>query len=235
MNAKDVLVRAVKCDTAGRILEAQGLYQDGIAMLMNLVMDEEDMTKKRLVYERIKEYIDRAEQIKDRLNRHMIRGELINNISIVDDSDGNSYKTLFGKYLNNEVREVLLEEPYLHEKYHFQNLIVFFELLIKNCRNMKYIRIVTRMDTKTPENQKDKLKQIMSDVNKRDIVLSVKYENTLHDRKIVLSNGYIIKIGRGLHFFKPTHPMYSLGLLDYDYRRCLQTDIDIWRVKNFAA
>ncbi|XP_036345773.1 MIT domain-containing protein 1-like [Rhagoletis pomonella] len=235
MNAKDILMRAVQCDQAGRILEAQNLYQDGIQILMDLVSDENDVAKKKVFYERIKEYIDRAEQIKERVQNHVIRGELVTNIPIDEDSAGNSYESLFGKYLNAEVKEVLLEEPYLHEKYHFQNLITFLELLVKNCRHLKYVRVVTKTDNKASENQKTILEQIRTDMARRNVSLTYKFEDTLHDRKIVLSNGYIIKIGRGLHFFKATNPLFSLGLCDYDFRKCLQTDVDIWRTKNFVA
>lgn len=235
MNAKDILMRAVQCDQAGRILEAQHLYQDGIQILMDLVGDESDVAKKKVFYERIKEYIDRAEQIKDRVQKHVIRGELVINKPIDDNSTGNSYQSLFGQYLNADVKEVLLEEPYLYEKYQFQNLVTFLELLVKNCRHLKYVRVVTKTDTKAPENQSNVLEQIRADMAKRNVTLSIKFEDTLHDRKIVLSNGYIIKIGRGLHFFKATNPLYSLGLCDYDFRKCLQTDVDIWRTRNFIA
>jgi len=50
-----------------------------------------------------------------------------------------------------------------------------------------------------------------------------------------LSNGYIIKIGRGLHFYKPANPMYSIGLVNYKFRKCLQTDVDIWRNSSAAS
>lgn len=235
MNAKDILMRAVQCDQAGRILEAQHLYQDGIQILMDLVAGESEVSKKKVFYERIKEYIDRAEQIKDRIQKHVIRGELVVNKPIDDNSTGNSYQSLFGQYLNMDVKEVLLEEPYLCEKYHFQNLVTFLELLVKNCRNLKYVRVVTKTDAKAPENQRNLLEQIRTDMSTRNVTLSIKFEETLHDRKIVLSNGYIIKIGRGLHFFKANNPLYTLGLCDYHFRKCYQTDVDIWRTKNFVA
>ena len=42
MNAKDILMKAVQCDQAGRILEAQYNYQEGIQILMELVEGEMD-------------------------------------------------------------------------------------------------------------------------------------------------------------------------------------------------
>ena len=40
MNAKEILMKAVQCDQAGRILEAQYNYQEGIQILMELVEGE---------------------------------------------------------------------------------------------------------------------------------------------------------------------------------------------------
>ncbi|XP_073836500.1 MIT domain-containing protein 1 [Musca autumnalis] len=234
MNAKDILLKAVQCDKEGRILEAQNLYQDGIQLLMDVVSGETDKAKNRVYMERIKEYIDRAEQIKLRVQRHMESGEIVASIPIDENSTGHSYKSLFGKYLNGDVKEILLDEPYLTERYQFQNFIALLELAVKQCKKLKYVRLVTKPDPKNPAGQESILRQIKDDLLQRNITLAVKFEPSLHDRKIILSNGYIIKIGRGLHFFKPTNPLYSLGLCDYDFRNCLQTDVDICRTKTFS-
>uniref|UniRef100_T1PJ68 Microtubule interacting and transport protein n=1 Tax=Musca domestica TaxID=7370 RepID=T1PJ68_MUSDO len=234
MNAKDILIKAVQCDKDGRILEAQDLYQDGIQILMEVVGDERDSNKKKVYLERIKEYIDRAEQIKLRVQRHMESGEIVANIPIDENSTGHSYKSLFGKYMNADVKEILIDEPYIAERYQFQNFVVLLELAAKQCKNLKYVRLVTKPDPKNTAEQNSILNLIKTDLQGRNITLSIKYETTLHDRKIILSNGYIIKIGRGLHFFKATNPRYSLGLCDYDFRNCLQTDVDICRTKTFS-
>ncbi|XP_017466624.1 PREDICTED: MIT domain-containing protein 1-like isoform X1 [Rhagoletis zephyria] len=235
MSAKDILMRAVECDQVGRILEAQDLYEEGQRLVMQLVAHQRDESKKKILCERIKEYNDRMRQIKERVQKHVIGGELVSSIPIDEDSVGNSYRNLFGKYLDAEVKEVLLEEPYLYEKYQFQNFVSFLELLAKNCPYLKYVRLVTKTHSKAPENQINVIRQITQDLAKRNVTLCTKFVETLHDRKIVVSSGFIIKVGRGLHIFKPLNPFYSLGLCDYDFRRCLQTDVDIWRTKNFIC
>ncbi|XP_075161914.1 MIT domain-containing protein 1 isoform X1 [Haematobia irritans] len=234
MNAKDILIKAVQCDKAGRILEAQQLYQDGIQILMDVVADETDAAKKKAYYERIKEYIDRAEQIKIRVQKLAETGEIEANIPIDDNSTGHSYKSLFGKYLNDKVKEILIDEPYLNERYQYQNFVAFVELAVKQCIQLTYIRLITKPHPNDTQAQAAIFKQIKDDLLRRNITLDIKFEQTLHDRKIILSNGYIIKIGRGLHIFKPINPLYSLGLCDYDFRKCLQTDVDIWRTKNLS-
>lgn len=41
-----------------------------------------------------------------------------------------------------------------------------------------------------------------------------------------LSNGYIIKIGRGLHYFLAPEK-FCLGHWNYDFRKCKETNVDI--------
>ncbi|ALC44827.1 CG14985 [Drosophila busckii] len=234
LQAKDLLIRAVSCDQSGRILEAQTLYQNGIAMLMTFVTDEPDEVKRKGFLTRIKEYMDRADAIKARVNGKLSLGEVVTHISIEEDDVGYDYEQIFGKYMDSKTVEIMLEEPYLAQNYQFQNLIRFLELAVTNCPNFKYIRLITKEDTKNLDQQKTNIGQIKADLERRKIAFFIKYEETLHDRKIYLSNGYIIKIGRGLHFYKASNPMYSIGLNNYRYRKCLQTDVDIWRTSGHA-
>ena len=43
-----------------------------------------------------------------------------------------------------------------------------------------------------------------------------------------LSNGWVIKIGRGLDYFKPPEGKFVLGALDLELRPCLETVVDIF-------
>lgn len=43
-----------------------------------------------------------------------------------------------------------------------------------------------------------------------------------------LSNGWIIKIGRGLDYFKPPNGKFVLGACDLELRPCSETTIDIF-------
>ncbi|XP_053953003.1 MIT domain-containing protein 1-like isoform X1 [Anastrepha ludens] len=232
---RDKLMRAVECDQAGLILEAQDLYDDGRQMLFQIMAHETDEAKKKSLNERNREYIDRAEQIKEHVQKLGVGGQLVAHIPIDENSVGNSYRSLFGKYLDAEVKEVLLEEPHLYRRHHFQNLISFLELLVKNCPCFRYIRLVTKTSSESPDDQRNALEQIKTDLSKRNVTLRIKVLNTQHDRKVVLSSGYIIMIGLGLHIFKPLNPFYSLGLCDNDFRNCRQTEVNIFRKKNLVS
>lgn len=47
-----------------------------------------------------------------------------------------------------------------------------------------------------------------------------------------LSSGWIIKIGRGLDFYKAPENKFCLGMYDMDLRPCHETTVDIVHSKN---
>jgi hypothetical protein len=47
-----------------------------------------------------------------------------------------------------------------------------------------------------------------------------------------LSNGWIIKIGRGLDYFKAPESKFSVGVFDMDMRPCHETTVDVFHVKD---
>jgi len=47
-----------------------------------------------------------------------------------------------------------------------------------------------------------------------------------------ISNGWVIKIGRGLDYFKPPDSKFSIGNFEMDLRKCHETVVDIFHSKN---
>ncbi|XP_017098155.1 MIT domain-containing protein 1 isoform X2 [Drosophila bipectinata] len=117
MHAKELLIRAVECDQSGRILEAQTLYTDGIAELMSFVNGEPDEAKRKVFLTRIKEYMDRADAIKARVNGKLMLGEVVSHVSIEENDTGYDYEQVFGQYMDQHTIEILLEEPYITQNY----------------------------------------------------------------------------------------------------------------------
>lgn len=59
----------------------------------------------------------RAQEIKAEINEQQSRGEIVDKIHIIANGTGFGYETIFGKYLDDSVKEISLEEPYLREYY----------------------------------------------------------------------------------------------------------------------
>ncbi|CAF0789393.1 unnamed protein product [Adineta ricciae] len=72
-------------------------------------------------------------------------------------------------------------------------------------------------------------------MKRHSIDLTINYVTGLHDREIRLNDGWIIKIGRGLDFYKPPECKLSIGYYDLDLRPCHQTTIDIFHIERLQA
>ncbi|XP_031641259.1 MIT domain-containing protein 1 [Contarinia nasturtii] len=230
MSAIDYLKKAVEYDMNGRKLESLKLYQSGISALLEICKTETNPEKKLHFQRKIDEYMTRAEQIKATITEQRSRGEIIDKIHIIANGTGYGYERIFGKYLNDSVKEISLEEPYLREYYQLINLVRFCELVVLKCRNLKFLNVTTvaiPTGTNQHNDQKAAFQALTNDLKSRNITFSIDFSEQLHDRQIILSNGYIIKIGRGLHYFLPADK-FCLGQYNFDFRKCKETNIDIF-------
>lgn len=172
--------------------------------------------------------MEQAEKLKKSVQNWGSRGEIRDRFHITDGATNYGYDKIFGKYLTDEVGEILIEEPYLKDFYHMCNLVMFCELAVSNCRNLKCIKITTNKDSSPNSEQEKGLKSITESLAKQNVVLYSDFTTNLHDRQVLLSNGYIIKIGRGLNFFKPMSSKLSLGAYNFNFRECRETNVDIF-------
>ncbi|XP_037716224.1 MIT domain-containing protein 1 [Drosophila subpulchrella] len=228
----EAIISALKCEQTGHIMEAILLYEESIFKLSQ--MAEAEPSRRQLCGKYLKMYEGRAKQLRDQVKGHLHSSRMLDHITIEQGARGRSYQRLFGPYLDDGVREAHLNEPHLTEPPHFRNLLNFLEVLVKNCRYLKYIRLTTRPDAVAPKNQLQMLQQMKNDLAGGNIQMNFQMDDSLHDRKIVLSSGVVIKIGRGLHYFEPAEGSYNLGLCDFDFRKCLATEVDIWKCRAFA-
>ncbi|XP_055320849.1 MIT domain-containing protein 1 [Sitodiplosis mosellana] len=229
MSAAEYLRKAVEYDVTGRKLESLKLYETGISALFETYKSETDAAKKKYFQSKISEYMKRAEEIKVKIKERQSRGEMKEKIHILANGTGYGYEQIFGKYLDDGVKEIALEEPYLREYYQLINLVRFCELVVSKCRFLSYISVTTVAipGTSQHHDQKTAFQALTNDLKSRNITLKFDFSEQLHDRQIILSNGYVIKIGRGLHYFLPADK-FCLGQYNYDFRKCKETNVDIF-------
>ena len=125
-------------------------------------------------------------------------------VRIENDSEGHSYETLFGRFFESDVIEVAIEDPYIRAHHQIINLLRLCELMVKKCPDLKTVIVRTSRDPQNPSEQANKFEEINKSLSKRGkgVGLKVEFSETMHDREIKLSTGWIIKIGRGLDIYK---------------------------------
>lgn len=150
--------------------------------------------------------------------------------TIFYDDTGYSYGSILGAYLRGAKR-VEIDEPYLRAPHQVQNLVRFCEVVAAEP-TVKEVALTTGYGH---DAERDELEHRLSDLVESlkdvDITLSVVFNPRLHDREIRIDNGWTVKIGRGLDIYQRPHSRFELGAHDLDLRRCLETKVDIFKVR----
>lgn len=230
--AINIIKRGVDLDTKKRYTEALVCYQEGLQILVDKIKSENDESVRSYLRKKVEEYMNRAEAIKKLVLQQKEAGQFHEQVHIENNSTGHSYKTLFGRFLDDEVHYVVVEDPYIRSFHQCQNFLRLCELLVRSCSNLRHIELLTSKDSKSETDQRQWFSNLANDLLRYRVKLIVKYSETLHDRQITLSSGWIIKIGRGLDFFKAPENKFCLGMYDMDLRQCYETTVDIVHSKN---
>ncbi|XP_001639933.2 MIT domain-containing protein 1 [Nematostella vectensis] len=224
--AISVLKRAVELDEGKSYSEALVCYQEGIGLLLQVVKSTTNEITKTRYKEQLNSYFERAENLKRTVKEQKEAGKYHEQIQIKDGSKGYSYSKIFGRYLDENVEEVTIEDPYIRGIHQIYNFLRLCELFVLHG-SVRRINLITGLDD-DPSTQQQRLKELTSDLKRHNIDLQVNYSHTLHDREIRFSNGWVIKIGRGLDFYKKPRGKFSIGYCNYNLRDCHETTIDIF-------
>lgn len=195
---------------------------------MKMCKAETSTEKKQHIQMKLQQYMQQAEKLKASVQSWGSRGEILDKIHIAEGASNYGYDRIFGKYLTDEVAEILVEEPYLKDHYQLCNLVMFCELAVSKCRNLKCIKVTTNTDQSPNSEQVRSLNFITESLAKHNVSLIVDLTSNQHDRQVLFSNGYVIKIGRGLNYFKPLPNKLSLGAYNFNFRECRETNVDIF-------
>ncbi|XP_044289605.1 MIT domain-containing protein 1 isoform X1 [Varanus komodoensis] len=232
-SAVSVLKRAVELDEASRYQESLVCYQEGVALLLKVLRATKDEKKKNHYKDKISGYIDRAEYIKKYLEKEKEDGKYHKQIKIEENMKGFCYEKLFQEYLDNTVTEVWVEDPYIRQVHQLYNFLRFCEMLVKGPCKVKRIHLVTSHEEGSKKNQQMKiLEEIEQSLKGFGVALDVLFSPSIHDREIRFNNGWVIKIGRGLDYFKKPEGSFCLGYCDFDLRPCHETTVDIFHIKH---
>ncbi|XP_058478297.1 MIT domain-containing protein 1 [Solea solea] len=227
-----VLKRAVELDQSSRYQESLVCYQEGISLLMDALKAVKDDSKRDYYRKKIKAYMDRAEQIKALVNQMKEDGKYHEQIKISEDATGYSYAVLFKPYISSSLSEVWVEDPYIRHTHQLYNFLRFCETLLKADCALKSVHLVTSQDEANGDQQSGALSALKDSLSGHGVTLDLQFSTTIHDREIRFDNGWIIKIGRGLDYFKKPQSRFSIGWSDYDFRPCHETTVDIFHTKH---
>ncbi|XP_004520623.2 uncharacterized protein LOC101455148 [Ceratitis capitata] len=231
---KELIMRALECELDGHLLEARMLYEESLTKLHICTTTEKNEEFSESYRKYLGSYEKHVQRLRDQIEQNMFGCKIIEHIAIPEGTRGRSYEKLIGRYLNDKVTLVHIYEPYLTQSTHLEHLINFIEVLVKNCSNLMFVRIITRASPKLSKLQSEVLRDVREELQSGNISFNFQFDEELKKSRIVLSTGVVICCRRGLHIYKPMSKYYKLGLYDYDFRRCESAEVDVYQGKPFS-
>lgn len=141
---------------------------------------------------------------------------------------GYSYETIFKDYLVG-AEEITVEDPYIRAHHQIINFLRFCETAVRIAKPKRILLVTSFENTDEKDEATSKLATIIESLKQFDVQLEVREHPRLHDRQVRLSNGWIIKIGRGFDIYQRPDDWLQVGANDLDLRPCLETTVDIYR------
>ena len=142
---------------------------------------------------------------------------------------GWTFEKLIDSRLVEGSTSMLITDPYLLRHWQIRNLTELIDSVLKSA-NLRRIFISTGLndDPKSPGND-DAFNELAKQLHKNaGVHLDWKRDASLHDRYVVLNNGNLIKLGRGLDIFEPAS---GLAVTDQSLRQVKECEIDAFGPK----
>lgn len=91
------------------------VYLHKSLVVLLVLSDIKDETRKGKYRAKAEEYMDRAERIKIHVEREKAAGNYHEQVTIEADSTGHSYGSVFGRFLDAGVKDIEVDDPYVRQ------------------------------------------------------------------------------------------------------------------------
>ncbi|TQO36594.1 ATP-dependent Lon protease [Arenibacter algicola] len=145
---------------------------------------------------------------------------------IRDNQSGISYGLLFGAYLIGAT-DVKVIDPYVRLPYQLRNFMEFAKLLSeqKDPEVDVKLHLVTSNNEDYIEGAKEAFEQMTYSLESIGILFSYEFDDFIHDRSIVMDNGWKIVLGRGLDIWQKTGGWYDINEYVQEKRICKACEV----------
>lgn len=125
------------------------------------------------------------------------------------------------------VTDVKVIDPYVRLPYQLKNFMEFAKLLYDRKNNETEIKLhlVTNNNEDYIQDAKEAFQSMMYSLESLGIIFTYEFDENIHDRSIILDNGWKIIIGRGLDIWQKTGGWYDISEYVQEKRLCKACEV----------
>jgi ATP-dependent Lon protease len=150
---------------------------------------------------------------------------------IRDNQIGISYDMLFGAYLLGAT-DIKVIDPYVRLPYQLRNFMELAKLIAEKKEPELEVKLhlVTANNEEYIENAKEAFEQMSYSLESLGIIFTYEFDDYIHDRSIVMDNGWKVVLGRGLDIWQKTGGWYDINEYVQEQRLCKAHEVTYIRL-----
>ena len=133
---------------------------------------------------------------------------------------------MFGAYLIG-AKDIKVIDPYVRLPYQLRNFMELAKLIAekKDPDSEVKLHLVTANNEEYIENAKEAFGQMSYSLESLGIIFTYEFDDYIHDRSIVMDNGWKVVLGRGLDIWQKTGGWYDINEYVQEQRACKAHEI----------
>ncbi len=145
---------------------------------------------------------------------------------IRDNQTGISYEKLFGDYLI-DFTDVKVIDPFIRLPYQLRNFMEFAKLISekKDKEGEVNLHLITNNNEDYIQDAKDAFQSMVYSLESLGILFTYEFDANIHDRSIIMDNGWKIVLGRGLDIWQKTGGWYDISEYVQEQRLCKACEV----------
>jgi ATP-dependent Lon protease len=118
-------------------------------------------------------------------------------------------------------------DPYVRLPYQLRNFMEFAKLIAEKKEPEVEVKLhlVTANNEEYIENAKEAFEQMSYSLESLGIIFTYEFDDYIHDRSIVMDNGWKVVLGRGLDIWQKTGGWYDINEYVQEQRLCKAHEI----------
>jgi ATP-dependent Lon protease len=150
---------------------------------------------------------------------------------IRDNQIGISYDILFAAYLLGAT-DIKVIDPYVRLPYQLRNFMELAKLIAEKKEPELEVKLhlVTANNEEYIENAKEAFEQMSYSLESLGIIFTYEFDDYIHDRSIVMDNGWKVVLGRGLDIWQKTGGWYDINEYVQEQRLCKAHEVTYIRL-----
>jgi len=154
-------------------------------------------------------------------------------LEIKENQKGVSFDALFGPYIRGSSK-IVVTDAYIRNFFQAKNMMDLLETVFKtmDVTDEVEVHLITGKDEFKSDQQEDFFTQIQKSCIRIGIKFTWEFDDTIHARHIVTSNGWKILLDRGLDVFQPydNKDVFSWAMRLQSQRSCKKFEVTYLRV-----